>query len=97
MVEKFKINLEELKKVESWRDFDEKYTLHIHPQYKTVPEYYYAASCLTKVRHITKPTLVIHSKDDPIVPIECLPKDECLANKNFIVGIVRNGGHVCYF
>ena len=41
--------------------------------------------------------MVIHSKDDPIVPVECLPIDECTANKNIIVGIVRNGGHCCYF
>lgn len=50
-----------------------------------------------KVKHITKPTLVIHSKDDPIIPFECLPTSECMANKNFIVGIVHKGGHVCYF
>jgi predicted alpha/beta-fold hydrolase len=39
----------------------------------------------------------MHSKDDPIVPIDCLPATECIANKNIIVGVVDKGGHVCYF
>jgi predicted alpha/beta-fold hydrolase len=46
---------------------------------------------------VTKPTLVVHSKDDPIVPIDCLPLSECHANEKFIVGIVERGGHLCYF
>ena len=50
-----------------------------------------------KVENIAKPTLVIHSKDDPIIPIDVLPVSECLANPNIIVGIVERGGHVCYF
>jgi predicted alpha/beta-fold hydrolase len=97
MIEKYKIDLDVLKHVESWKAFDDNFTLHIHPNYKTVSDYYYNSSCLTKVRGIKVPTLVIHSKDDPIVPIDCLPMDECLANENIIVGIVRSGGHVCYF
>jgi uncharacterized protein len=60
-------------------------------------DYYLAASSLQKVKHITKPTLVIHSRDDPIVSIHCLPVRECTENPNMIVGIVEKGGHVCYF
>ena len=82
MCNKFKINLDELRHVQTWKDFDEKFTVHIHPQFKTVSDYYYHSSCLTKVKDIKKPTLVIHSKDDPIIPFECLPMDECLANEN---------------
>lgn len=97
MSEKFKINFDDLKKSESWRELDDKLTLKIHPHFKSVAEYYYAASCLTKVKDIAKPTLVIHSRDDPIIPVDCLPIDECLANDKIIVGVVNKGGHVCYF
>jgi predicted alpha/beta-fold hydrolase len=41
--------------------------------------------------------LIIHSKDDPIIPIDCLPLNDCISNDKFIVGIVKKGGHVCYF
>lgn len=97
MQEKYNLDFEKLGKVETWRDFDNLLTLKIHPQFKSVAEYYYASSCFNVVKDIKKPTLVIHSKDDPIIPIECLPVDECLANENMIVGIVHTGGHVCYF
>ena len=56
-----------------------------------------AASSLTKIKDIDVPTLVVHSKDDPIVPFECLPTTECLTNPKIIVAAVEKGGHVCYF
>lgn len=43
------------------------------------------------------PTLVLHSSDDPIVPVDCVPVDECLANPNIITALTKRGGHVCYF
>lgn len=97
MEKKFGFTFEELAHTESWAEFDSKITLKIYPGHKTVADFYYAASCLSKVKHITKPTLVVHSRDDPIIPIDCLPMSECLANKNIIVGIADKGGHVCYF
>ena len=43
------------------------------------------------------PTLVLHSADDPIVPVDCVPMDERLANPNIITAVTRRGSHVCYF
>ncbi len=97
MENKFKIKFDELKKTESWGEIDSKFTLKVRSQFKTVADYYHAASCLFKIKDIAKPTLVIHSRDDPIVPIDCLPTSECEANANIIVGVVNSGGHVCYF
>lgn len=97
MEKKFGFTFEELTHTESWAEFDSKITLKIYPGHKTVADFYYAASCLSKVQQITKPTLVVHSRDDPIIPIDCLPLSECLANKNIIVAISETGGHVCYF
>ena len=33
MINKFGLNMEKLKKVETWRDFDEEFTRKIHPQF----------------------------------------------------------------
>ena len=49
MAEKYKINFEDLTKIESWKEFDEKLTVKIHPHFKSVADYYYASSCLYKV------------------------------------------------
>ena len=97
MEKKFNFNFKDLNNAESWGEFDSIFTLKIRPNFKTVAEYYYAASCLYRVKDIARPTLVIHSKDDPIIPFECLPLTECSANANIIVGVVNKGGHVCYF
>ena len=97
MSKKFNINFDEMKNTQSWKEFDEKLTIKAHPEFKCAADYYFAGSCLSKIKDVRKPTLVIHAKDDPIVPVDCLPLDECYANKNFIVGLVRKGGHVCYF
>ena len=40
---------------------------------------------------------MLHSSDDPIIPFDCVPVDECEANPNVITAITKKGGHVCYF
>ena len=60
-------------------------------------EYYHQASCLFNVPKIKIPTLVLHAKDDPIIPVDVVPIDTCVSNPNIIVGLTRNGGHCQYF
>ena len=97
MIKTFGLDMTRISKVETWRDFDEEFTRKVHPKWPSTAQYYYEASCLQKVRDIKVPTLVLHSKDDPIVPIDCLPIDECEANRNIITAVTDRGGHVCYF
>jgi len=50
-------------------------------QLKTsIADYYYEASAMNYVTKIKVPTLIVHSKDDPIVSVDNLPLDTCLAN-----------------
>lgn len=49
MEAKYGFKFSDLTKTEKWAEFDDKFTLKVHPEYKTVIEYYHAASCLTKV------------------------------------------------
>ena len=93
----YKLDMESLARAQTWRDLDEGFTIKIHPQFKSVIEYYNASSCLDYVEGITVPTLVMHSKDDPVVPVDCVPIDECQANPNIITALTRRGSHVCYF
>jgi predicted alpha/beta-fold hydrolase len=49
MEKKFGFTFDELTHTESWAEFDSKITLKIYPGFKTVADFYYAASCLSKV------------------------------------------------
>ena len=93
----YDLDIEALKKVKTWREWDAKFTAKVTPGFKTAKHHYSQASCSDQLEHIDIPTLLIHSKDDPICPIGTLPLDECISNKNFITVITRRGGHVCYF
>ena len=97
MVNMYGINLDKLKQAETWRAIDEEFTIKVHRRFKTAAAYYNEASCLMRVHDIKVPTLVLHSKDDPIIPIDCVPKQECYHNPNIITAITRRGAHVCFF
>ena len=97
MVAHFNLDMESISRCQTWRDLDEAFTIKVHPQFKSVIGYYNASSCLDWVEHVTVPTLVLHSQDDPIVPVDCVPIDECLANPNIVTALTRRGSHVCYF
>ena len=49
MVKEFKLDIEKIKTVETWRDWDEEFTIKVHPQFKCAAAYYNAASCLEHV------------------------------------------------
>lgn len=83
--------------MKTWQEWDSEYTQKIFCQDRTLETYYLTSSALPKLDSVRKPTLIIHSQDDPIVSVDCLPVKECLANPNLIVGLVKKGGHVCFF
>ena len=64
-----------------------------HPVSTSVAEYYYNSSCIFLIDKIKIPTLVIHAKDDPIIPFDCLPLDSCVNNSNMVVLTTNYGSH----
>lgn len=97
MAKKFDLNWAAIQSANTWRDLDEEFTRKVHNKWPCCAQYYHEASCLTKVQDVKIPTLVLHSRDDPIVPVDCVPIDECVANPNVITAITNRGGHICYF
>lgn len=97
MIAYYNLDMEKVSRCQTWRDLDENFTSKVHPQFRSVIEYYNASSCLDYVEGVTVPTLVLHSKDDPVVPVDVVPIDECKANPNIITVLTRRGSHVCYF
>lgn len=57
-------------------------------------DYYYKESCARVVSKIKKPFLILNSKDDPIVPRDTIPINECVKSTHVILGLTERGGHM---
>lgn len=76
MQNKFNLDYERLKHASTWRELDEHFTRKVQSEFKSAVGYYNAASCLNSVQRICVPTLVIHSADDLITPLQLVPIEE---------------------
>jgi predicted alpha/beta-fold hydrolase len=83
----------ELYLVRTIRDFDERYTAH-HGGFKDAADYYRRASALPFIKHIQRPTLIIHAQDDPFVPFRPLNHSSVLDNSSLRLLAPEHGGHV---
>lgn len=84
-----------LKTINSVKDFD-KAAMHTwgYPEkFKTVEEYYELVNVLPYAATISIPTLIIHAKDDPLLPAEPFQSKAFTTNPNIIELITNNGGH----
>jgi predicted alpha/beta-fold hydrolase len=83
----------ELHLVRTIRDFDERYTAHQHG-FKDADDYYKRASALPLIKHIRRPTLIVHAQDDPFVPFKPLNHPSVLDNPCVLLLAPEHGGHV---
>lgn len=88
------INLkkEDISKIKTMWEFDDIYTAKIH-DFDTAKEYYKRSSAKQYLKDIKTPTLIIHSKDDPFMSKEVLPKKSEISN-SIELEIYKYGGHV---
>lgn len=61
--------------------------------FKNVNDYYDTCSTLSQLKHIERPTLVIHAKDDPFMNPECTPRANDVSDA-ITLCISEQGGHV---
>ncbi|KAJ2666677.1 hypothetical protein IW148_000664 [Coemansia sp. RSA 1199] len=59
--------------------------------------YYRAASSVEYVEKIRKPFLAINAEDDPVTPIDGVPKDKFANNPDTALALVKHGGHIGFF
>ncbi len=83
-------NLESIRTV---RQFDELYTAP-HGGFSDAEDYYAKASALPLLSKIRVPTLILHARDDPVVPLAPSLSTETSANPNVLVVTPHRGGHV---
>ncbi|HEX7313148.1 MAG TPA: alpha/beta fold hydrolase [Pyrinomonadaceae bacterium] len=82
-----------LRRVRTIREFDERITAP-HGGYRDATDYYARTSSRPVIREIRVPTLVIHSADDPLIPVEPFRDEAIAANPDVLLVITRRGGHV---
>ena len=86
------INEEEVKKLNSFWEFDDVYTAPIHG-FKDAKDYYEKSSSKQFLKDIKTDTLIIHASDDPFMTPEVLPKKSELS-ASIELEVYPNGGHV---
>jgi hypothetical protein len=88
------INLsqEDVKNIQSIREFDALYTAPIHG-FLSAQDYYERSSAKQFLKDIRIPTLIIHAKDDPFMTTEVLPKKDEIS-PYITLEISEKGGHV---
>lgn len=88
-------SIEGLDQVKTIREFDELITSRANG-FLNAEDYYFRASSIRVVDKIRIPTLVIHSKDDPFIPINPLQDGAFTGNPYLLVIATESGGHVAF-
>jgi len=89
------IDMEELKRCKTIRDFDTAAMIKMWP-HRNTEEYYAAASCHLVIDKVKVPLLCINARDDPICPSEAIPAETYLKNSNLIFCVTNCGGHIAW-
>lgn len=77
-------------------EFDDQVTSAIHG-FEDADDYYEQCSGRRFVEHIKTNTLLIHSRQDPLCPIESMPLAKINQNKHTDFIITQEGGHVGFW
>ncbi|WP_372370115.1 YheT family hydrolase [Candidatus Uabimicrobium sp. HlEnr_7] len=79
----------------SLMEFDERIICQIYG-FKNAKDYYTQSSCGSVIQNITAPTLIIYSKDDPIIPHTSYSSLHQQKNENIELLSSCSGGHVAF-
>jgi predicted alpha/beta-fold hydrolase len=86
-------DIKDLPHVRTIREFDERFTA-VYGGFANVDDYYQRSSALPVIKHIRKPTLIIHAEDDPFIPFVPLRDPSIATNPNVLLLAPPHGGHV---
>ncbi len=78
------------------RDFDDAATAKLHG-FEGAEDYYHKSSSNRFIQSIRVPTLLLHSRDDPFLPVASLPFSAIEANPFLNLVLTEGGGHVGFF
>ncbi len=88
-----KINLDKLKKVKTWWDFDRYFSAPVNG-FDDVEEFYHQASAKNFMPQLQIPALLVNAYNDPIIPSTCSPIEMAKHHKYLHLEMPEEGGHV---
>ncbi|KAG8222396.1 hypothetical protein J437_LFUL003017 [Ladona fulva] len=86
-------DLDKVFKSQTIREFDSHFTAKQFG-FRSVEEYYEAATLHNKLHHIKVPMLCLSAADDPFQPFEAIPVAEASDLENVALVITARGGHI---
>ncbi len=86
------ITLEKVAKISTFWEYDETITAPLYG-FDSALHYYQSCSSKPFLRLITTPTLIIHAKDDPMIPETIIPTKKDLS-PDIVIELSQQGGHV---
>jgi predicted alpha/beta-fold hydrolase len=84
-----------MRRVRTVREFDDVITAPCCG-YRNAADYYERASAMRVARRIAVPTLILTSKDDPVVPFESFGAPEIAGNPQIQLAATEFGGHCAF-
>jgi predicted alpha/beta-fold hydrolase len=87
------IDLDGTLKARTFWEFDDAATAPLHG-FAGADDYYRRSSSAGFIPAISVPTLVVHSRDDPFLPVDAIPEAAMHANPSVTPLISNHGGHV---
>jgi predicted alpha/beta-fold hydrolase len=84
-----------LVRLASVRDFDDRVTAR-YCGFTGADDYYARSSASRVLEHIARPTLILHSLDDPFVPLTAETRAKVLANPHLRLVETAGGGHCAF-
>ncbi len=91
-----RINLNMLKSIKNFEEFDRNYTLKFMNM-TTLEELYAYGSVIHYIEHLQTPTLLVNAQNDPMLPDSCYPFEIAEKNKFLYLEVPVKGGHVGFF
>lgn len=88
------IDIEALKKVKTFREFDREFTLKIHTEYKDADDFYARITSDQYLPNIEVPLLIVNAKNDPMLGEKCYPVALAEKKSNIYLEMPDKGGHV---
>ncbi|MEP1033246.1 alpha/beta fold hydrolase [Ekhidna sp.] len=88
------VDLEVIKKVRSFKELDEAFTLKVHPEYKNANDFYTRITSDQFLPNIKIPLLIVNAINDPMLGDPCYPIELAQKSKNIYLEMPKKGGHV---
>lgn len=87
------LDADKVRSARTLREFDEHVTARLFG-FAGADDYWTQSSSGPLIGRIRKPTLFVSATDDPIVPVESIPRTEIARNANAKLALLSSGGHV---